>query len=107
MEGFLNLEKEAPGSEYAEKGAFGLAEAYYGAKDPAKAKENYARYLAGYPQGTLRDQALYGLGWSTMDLKEYQASYDAFQKLLTEFPQSGLAPEASLESGEALYRTRR
>ncbi len=75
------------------------AEIAYRAERFTEARDLFAKLTDAPPQA---ERAFYMLGWSSRKLKDTAASTRYFQELLTRFPQTALAPDASLRLAENL-----
>lgn len=72
---------------------------YYRRDHFAAAAARFQAILDTYPGAGLDDQALYWLGRSLAALEQSAEARDAYQRLLAQFPDSGLAPAAARELG--------
>ena len=85
---------------------FWEAETLYRMKRYNDARTAYARVTAAEPPSPLLADALYGLGWTDLELKKRDAAVSDFRRLIKEFPDHATAPSASLQLGRALIETK-
>ena len=85
---------------------FWEAETLYRMKRYADARAAYARVTAAEPPSPLLPDALYGLGWTDLELKKRDAAVSDFRRLIKEFPDHATAPSASVQLGRALIETK-
>ena len=69
------------------------------AGDYVSASRDFRGFIQKYPSDALTPNAFYWLGESYYATMNYQVALDAFQHLLTQFPQSEKAPDALLKLG--------
>src|SRR5262252_3166028 len=81
-------------------------EALYRLKRYTDARAAYARVIAAEPPSTLLPDALYGLGWTDLELKRRDAAVSDFRRLVKEFPDHSTAPAASIQLARALIDTK-
>lgn len=70
-----------------------------------KAVEIYQKVVDNAPYGKYSDKALYKIGESYKKAGDYQSARLAFQKLVDEHPESGLAEEAKFQVGLCASKT--
>lgn len=90
-----------PASSIADKAAYWLGEAYYQAGKHASALDAYRRSLGAAPRGDYAPYALYSIATieSTSDPERAVVTY---KRLLDEFPNSTLTPDAIYRMGQVL-----
>ncbi len=71
-----------------------------------QAARTFARYLAKFPQGRLRDQALYYRAESLQQLGRTAESLPLYESLLAEYPQTSLRSTALFALGNAQLEAR-
>ena len=69
------------------------------AGDYVSASRDFRGFIQKYPSDTLTPNAFYWLGESYYATMNYPVAVEAFQHLLTQFPQSEKAPDALLKLG--------
>ena len=69
-----------------------------------KARENYRRVTATYPDHPLAAQAMYQSGVASLLAAQPDAARAVFEKTEKDFPQSEFAPQAALQQAELLKR---
>ena len=70
---------------------------YYLSYQPEKAVEEFRTFLKEFPQSSSRDTALYWLGMSLIQLKEFQDARKVFSDLKQQFPESPFSSYAEKE----------
>jgi TolA-binding protein len=109
-EGALDAFKKAlsmtPVPGKPQEARFWEAEALYRLKRFNDARTDYARVIAAEPPSPLLPDALYGLGWTDLELKRRDAAVSDFRRLVKEFPAHSTAPSASVQLGRALIETK-
>src|SRR4030095_368716 len=70
------------------------------------ARTDYARVTRAEPPSPLLPDALYGLGWTDLELKKRDAAVSDFKRLIKEFPDHATAPPAVIQLGRALIETK-
>jgi TolA-binding protein len=85
---------------------FWEAETLYKMKRYNDARTDYARVTAAEPPSPLLPDALYGLGWTDLELKKRDAAVSDFKRLIKEFPDHATAPPATIQLGRALIETK-
>jgi TolA-binding protein len=81
---------------------FWQAEAQFRLKRFAEARAGYDEIVRTDAAGPLAPAALYGLGWSELELKHPEAAITAFREFLSTWPEHTLAPAATLQLARAL-----
>jgi TolA-binding protein len=81
---------------------FWQAEAQFRLKRFAEARAGYDEIVRTDAAGPLAPAALYGLGWSELELKHPEAAITAFREFLSTWPEHALAPAATLQLARAL-----
>ncbi len=75
---------------------FWEAETLFKMKRYNDARTDYARVTAAEPPSPLLPDALYGLGWTDLELKKRDAAVSDFRRLIKEFPDHATAPPAAI-----------
>lgn len=91
-------------SRAADQARYQLAQQASDAGKMPEAVALYTELLRAGAEPALRPFALYGRGWSLLQLKEYQPALEPLNALLTEFPEHSLADDARLARGITLRR---
>ncbi|GIW90840.1 MAG: hypothetical protein KatS3mg109_1272 [Pirellulaceae bacterium] len=71
---------------------------------PELARDRLLELLASLPDYPRRDQAVYDLAWTYRTLKDEKAALEQFQKLVEQYPNSVLVPEALFHIAENAYQ---
>lgn len=79
-----------------------LAERAFAAGEKAWARELFTTLTDEKNPAEIREQGLAGKAWSELDLKAPVRSAETFDRLLRDFPDSPLVPEAAVARAEAL-----
>ncbi len=79
-----------------------LAEIAYVQKQYDFSQEWFAAVIAVGPQSPHFVPALSGHAWSSFEKKQYKPAAEGFSRLVKEFPQHPLSPEAAFKLGESL-----
>ena len=82
---------------------FWIAETYLKLEDIPSARVNYQDLLDHYPASTYIPQALYSLGWSYFDEKNYAKAREIFGQLTQRFPKHQLVEDALLKTAESFF----
>lgn len=69
---FQKLTQKFPGSVWAQRGAFEVAETYYQQQDYPLAYQSFQRWLAEFPNGTLQMEAQFRIACADMRRKQYE-----------------------------------
>ena len=72
-----------------------------------EARRDYQSVIDDFPQSTYVPQALYSLGWSFFQEKEFAPAKTAFLHLTTSFPNHQLSQDAALKIAECDYNAGR
>ncbi|MBI5043262.1 MAG: tetratricopeptide repeat protein [Nitrospirae bacterium] len=91
-------------SPLSEKVQYGRGWVYYKKGQWKEAAEAFNIFLEKYPQSPLREDALFRVADSYLNLKDFRAYYNAYGQFLKEYPKSGLNKEIALQAGLAMYR---
>src|SRR6267142_333555 len=86
---------------------FWQAEAQFRLKRYTEARAGYDEIVRTDAAGPLAPDALYGFGWSELELKSPEPAATAFRNFLTTWPEHGLAPAATLQLSRALIEAKR
>ncbi|MFN0117714.1 MAG: tetratricopeptide repeat protein [Elusimicrobiota bacterium] len=70
---FQRLTQKFPGTVWAQRGSFEVAETYYQQKDFPLAAQSFQRGLVEYPNGTLGAEAQFRIACTDIHKKQYQA----------------------------------
>ena len=85
---------------------FWEAEVLYRMKRFNDARAAYLRVTSVEPPSPFLPDALYGLGWTDLELKRRDAAVSDFRRLLKEFPDHATVPSATIQLGRALIETK-
>lgn len=85
---------------------FWEAEVLYRMKRFNDARTAYVRVTSVEPPSPFLPDALYGLGWTDLELKRRDAAVSDFRRLLKEFPDHATVPSATIQLGRALIETK-
>jgi tol-pal system protein YbgF len=88
-----------PGNPADEAAAYGAAFEHLKAGDYVASARGFHDFLQAYPSAALAPNAWYWLGESYYVTQNYELAGQAFDTLLTHFPDSGKAPDALLKLG--------
>ena len=91
-----------PRSEYSDKALFEIAQAYVALKDSRRAIDSYTRIEKLYSKGKMAKRASLEKGLLYYNMNENENALNAFQQVVTNFPESEEAKTA-LESIEVIY----
>ncbi len=79
---FQKLTQKFPGTVWAQRGAFEVAETYYQQQDYPLAYQSFQRWLSEFPNGTLQTEAEFRIACADMRRQQYQAVIDRLEPLL-------------------------
>lgn len=96
------LRRSVPKSLLLHSTALQLADVAYAQKEFEVAQHWYASVIAAGPDSSSYVPALSGQSWSQFERKQFQAAAAGFEKIVQDFPQHALAPEAAFKWGESL-----
>ncbi len=82
---------------------FWTGEIYLKLSNHAQARRYYQRLLDSFPASVYIPQALYSLGWSYFDQRQYGPANEFFLKLVTQFPKHQLNEDAFLKIAQCIY----
>ncbi|MBI5182470.1 MAG: tetratricopeptide repeat protein [Nitrospirae bacterium] len=91
-------------SPLAEKVQYGRAWVYYKKGMWKEAAEAFNVFLDRYHQSPLREDALFRIADSYLNLKDFKGYYNTYAQFLREYPKSGLNAEIAFQAGLSLYR---
>ncbi len=97
----MGLGASAPADEQAQ---FDFANGLFSRGFNGEAAAEYRNYLAQFPEGVHRPEALYRLGESEFALGGHAPAIEAFDQLLAAFPAHALTLTAQGRKGAALYQ---
>lgn len=106
LDAFKKALAMAPVPGQPQEARFWEAEALYRMKRFNDARVAYARVTAAEPPSPFLPDALYGLGWTDLELKKRDAAVSDFRRLVKEFPDHATAPSASVQLARALIETK-
>jgi tol-pal system protein YbgF len=89
----------APAADPGAAAAYDVAFKAIRAGDYVSASRDFRGFIQKYPSDALTPNAYYWLGESYYATMNYQVALEAFQHLLSQFPQSEKAPDATLKLG--------
>jgi tol-pal system protein YbgF len=89
----------APAADPGAASAYDVAFKAIRAGDYVSASRDFRGFIQKYPSDALTPNAYYWLGESYYATMNYQVALEAFQHLLSQFPQSEKAPDATLKLG--------
>ncbi len=78
---FQKLTQKFPGSVWAQRGAFEVAETYYQQQDYPLAYQSFQRWLNEFPNGTLQVEAQFRMACSDMRREQYQEVVNRLEPL--------------------------
>jgi TolA-binding protein len=107
LEAFRQAQRFAPPPGKADEPRFWEAEALYRMKRFQDARTVYDRIVAENAASPLAPDALYGLGWSELELKRREAAAGAFRQLLEAFPEHPNASAAAVYLARTLIDLKR
>ncbi|MBI4308771.1 MAG: tetratricopeptide repeat protein, partial [Candidatus Omnitrophica bacterium] len=82
---------------------FWMGETRLKLSDDARARGSYEQLLGFFPGSVYVPQALYSLGWSYFNRKEYLPAKNIFQKLTARHPKHPLAEDGFLKIAQCAY----
>jgi TolA-binding protein len=106
LDAFKKALAMAPVPGKPQEARFWEAETLYRMKRFTDARAAYARVAAAEPPSPFLPEALYGLGWSDLELKHRDAAASDFRRLINEFPAHASVPSASIQLARVLIETR-
>jgi len=106
LEAFKKTLAMTPVPGKPQEARFWEAETLYRMKRFSDARTAYARVAAAEPPSPLLPEALYGLGWTDLELKKRDAAVSDFRRLVKEFPDHETVPSASIQIARALIETK-
>jgi tol-pal system protein YbgF len=89
----------APAADPGAAAAYDVAFKAIRAGDYVSSSRDFRGFIQKYPSDALTPNAYYWLGESYYATMNYQVALEAFQHLLSQFPQSEKAPDATLKLG--------
>ena len=108
LEAFRKTDGFTPVPGKPQEPRFWEAETLYRMKRFADARAAYAGVVwAAEPASSLLPEALYGLGWTDLELKRRDAAVVEFGRLVKEFPDHAAVPSASIQLARALIEAKR
>lgn len=94
-----------PKGKYVDQALFYLGESQYAQGKKQPAIEAYQELVDKHPQSSLRSNAMYALGVSREELRQYKEAGQVYDLFLKEFSQNELANEIRLRKGDTLFHT--
>jgi len=94
----INLKNDYPAAHYL------LAECYFKQKKYEIALVEYDRVVSDSAKNEYTDDSLLSSGWCYYLLEKYEEADKRFSKLLIDFPQSNLAPQAYYKLGKSNFK---
>ncbi len=79
---FQKLTQKFPGTVWAQRGAFEVAETYYQQQDYPLAFQSFDRWLSEFPNGTLQVEAQFRMACADMRREQYQQVVNRLEPLL-------------------------
>jgi TolA-binding protein len=107
LELFRRAQAFTPPPGRPEEPRFWEAEALFRLKRFEDARAAYARVAADGAGSPLAPEALYGLGWASLELKRREAAVTAFRQLVERHPDHAKVPSASAQLGRLLVDLKR
>lgn len=99
---FQQLTQKFPGTVWAQRGAFEVAETYYEQQDFELAYQSFQRWLTEYPNGTLQAEAQFRLAAADFRRERYDASLARLQPMERMDMRPTLAERVSHLTAESL-----
>jgi tol-pal system protein YbgF len=93
----------APADQAAAQASYDTAFKALRAGDYASSSRGFRDFLQKYPDSTLAPNAYYWLGESYYVTMNYPVALEAFQRLVSQFPQSDKVPDGLLKVGYCQY----
>ena len=106
LEAFKKVLAMTPVPGKPQEARFWEAETLYRMKRFSDARTAYALVAAAEPPSPLLPEALYGLGWTDLELKKRDAAVSDFRRLVKEFPDHETVPAGSIQLARALIETK-
>ena len=91
-----------PKSQLIGEASYRLGEFEFDAGNFQAAMKNYANVVENFEDSHFAPYAMYGIGWSHLQLNEFQQAADAFTKLVDVVPNHALASEVLVGRASAL-----
>jgi TolA-binding protein len=107
LEAFRQAQRFAPPPGKPDEARFWEGEALYRMKRFQDARAVYDRIVAENAASPMAPDALYGLGWSELELKRREAAAGAFRQLIEAFPEHANAPSAAVYLARTLIDLKR
>jgi TolA-binding protein len=86
---------------------FWEAEALFRMKRYSDARERYEQVVADYETSPIAADALYGLAWTDLELKQREVATADFRRLLFSYPEHAVAPSATFYLARTLVDLKR
>ena len=87
-QGFEEVLRRFPDSEFADDAAYWIAETHYAQGNPETALRGFRSILENYPRGDSITASLLKIGYCHLELGDEDAAREAFGRLRREFPES-------------------
>ncbi|MCB4757438.1 MAG: tetratricopeptide repeat protein [Elusimicrobia bacterium] len=97
---FQKLTQKFPGTVWAQRGSFEVAETYYQQQDFQLAYQSFARWLSEYPNGILQVESQFRLAAADFRRKNYKAALVRLEPLLKLDVRPSLADRIQYLTGE-------
>jgi TolA-binding protein len=107
LEAFRQSQAASPPPGKPEEARFWEGETLFRMRRFEEARAVYDRLLADNAASPLAPDALYGLGWTQLELGRREAAITAFRQLVEAFPEHGSVPSATVYLARALVEARR
>jgi len=107
LESFRKAQTFAPAPGRPEEARFWEAETLFRMKRFAEARTLYDRVVAENAASPMAPDALYGLAWAQVELKQREAAVTAFRQLVEAFPDHATVPGATVSLGRLLIELKR
>jgi TolA-binding protein len=102
LEALRRAQKSSPPPGEGRETRFWEAEALFRMKRYAEARGAYEDVIRNDAKGAFAADALYGYGWTELEMKRPEPAATAFRELLTGWPDHRLAPSATYQLARAL-----
>jgi TolA-binding protein len=107
LEALRRVPSSSPPTPLGLEARFWEAEALFRLKRYAEARTAYDDVVRNNAAAPFAPDALYGYGWTELELKQPEAAARAFRDFLQTWPDSGLAPSATYHMARALVELKR
>lgn len=102
LEAFRRAQEASPPPGKPEEARFWEAETLFRMKRYSEARAVYDKVVAENAASPFAPDALYGLGWSQVEMKQREAAVSTFRQLIRAFPDHETMPSAAVQAARLL-----